>query len=194
MSENNFFAFASRMKYINRWALMRNTQDENLCQHSYEVAVIAHALVVISNKRLGTEYDASKAALIGLYHDTAEILTGDMPTPVKYHSPEILSAFKDVEKVATDKLLSMLPADIRSEYEDLFIPDTKDKELWKFVKAADKISALIKCIEEEKAGNTEFTKASESLKTLISEMNMPAANIFVEEFLPAYYLTLDQLD
>ena len=194
MSENNFFALTSRMKYINRWALMRNTQTENLSQHSHEVAVIAHALVVLSNKRLGTNYNAERAALIGLYHDTAEILTGDMPTPVKYHSPEIRSAFKDVEVVATNKLLSLLPSDIRDEYDSLFFAREEDKPLWKFVKAADKISALIKCIEEEKAGNTEFTKASDSLKELIAEMDMPAANIFVEEFLPPYTLTLDQLD
>ncbi|MEG2611185.1 MAG: 5'-deoxynucleotidase [Oscillospiraceae bacterium] len=194
MSKNNFFALTSRMKNINRWALMRNTQAENLSQHSHEVAVIAHALVVISNKRFGTTYNAERAALIGLYHDTPEILTGDMPTPVKYHSHEIRDAFKSVEKVATNKLLSMLPADIQDEYHSLFFAQAEDLPLWQFVKAADKISALIKCIEEEKAGNTEFTKAAESLEKLISEMNMPVVNMFVEEFLPAYYLTLDQLD
>lgn len=194
MSEHNFFALTSRMKYINRWALMRNTQNENLSQHSHEVAVIAHALTVISNKRFGTNYNAERAALIGLYHDTAEILTGDMPTPVKYHSPEIRNAFKNVEEVATQKLLAMLPNDIKEEYSSLLFAKAEDDALWKFVKAADKISALIKCIEEEKAGNTEFVKAAESLKKLIAEMNMPAANMFVSEFLPSYSLTLDQLD
>jgi len=194
MSEHNFFALTSRMKYINRWALMRNTHNENLSQHSHEVAVIAHALAVISNKRFGTNYNAERAALIGLYHDTAEILTGDMPTPVKYHSPEIRDAFKGVEEVATQKLLSMLPNDIKDEYNSLLFAQEEDAALWRFVKAADKISALIKCIEEEKAGNTEFTKAAESLKELIAEMNMPTADMFVEEFLPAYSLTLDQLD
>ena len=194
MSKHNFFALTSRMKYINRWALMRNTQNENLSQHSHEVAVIAHALTVISNKRFGTSYNAERAALIGLYHDTAEILTGDMPTPVKYHSPEIRNAFKNVEDVATEKLLSMLPDDIKDEYNSLLFAQKEDADLWKFVKAADKISALIKCIEEEKAGNTEFVKAAESLKNLIAEMNMPVANMFVDEFLPAYSLTLDQLD
>ncbi len=194
MSEYNFFALTSRMKYINRWALMRNTQSENLSQHSHEVAVIAHALAVISNKRFGTNYNAEKAALIGLYHDTSEILTGDMPTPVKYHSPEIRDAFKGVEEVATKKLLSMLPDDIKDEYRKILFEQKEDKDLWELVKAADKISALIKCIEEQKAGNTEFIKAQESLKTIIANMDMPVADIFIEEFLPAYSLTLDQLD
>lgn len=194
MSKYNFFAFTSRMKYINRWALMRNTQNENLSQHSHEVAVIAHALAVISNKRFGTKHNAEKAALIGLYHDTSEIITGDMPTPIKYHSPKIRDAFKGVENLATKKLITMLPDDLKEEYEKILFEQNEDKDLWKFVKAADKISALIKCIEEEKAGNTEFIKASESIKKVIEDMNMPVANIFIEEFLPAYSLTLDQLD
>ncbi len=194
MPEYNFFAFTSRMKYINRWSLMRNTQNENLSQHSHEVAVIAHALAVISNKRFGTNHNAERAALIGLYHDTSEILTGDMPTPVKYHSPEIRNAFKGVENIATKKLLKMLPDDLKDEYQKILFEQDEDAKLWEFVKAADKISALIKCIEEEKAGNTEFSKAAESIKKVIEDMNMPVANIFIKEFLPAYSLTLDQLD
>lgn len=190
---NDFFALISRMKYIDRWALMRNTEKESLSQHSYEVAVIAHALVVISNKRLGTDYDASKTALIGLFHDASEILTGDMPTPVKYYSPEILGAFKKVEEVATDKILNMLPNDMQSDYQDLMIPKEEDEALWKLVKAADKLSALIKCIEEEKAGNREFTKARESTEKSIHKMDCEAAEIFMKEFLPSFELTLDQL-
>ncbi|MBQ0014831.1 MAG: 5'-deoxynucleotidase [Oscillospiraceae bacterium] len=190
---NDFYAFISRMKYIDRWALMRNTEEESLTQHSYEVAVIAHALAVISNKRLGTNYDAEKVALIGLFHDTSEILTGDMPTPVKYYSPEITSAYKKVEEVATGKLLDMLPDDLRSEYEDLLLPAKEDEELWKLNKAADKISALIKCIEERKAGNKEFDKALEATEASIHKMNCEAAEIFIKEFLPSYELTLDQL-
>ena len=190
---NDFYAFISRMKYIDRWALMRNTEEESLTQHSYEVAVIAHALAVISNKRLGTNYDAEKVALIGLFHDTSEILTGDMPTPVKYYSPEITSAYKEVEKVATGKLLQMLPEDLRSEYSDLLLPEEKDAELWKLNKAADKISALIKCIEEQKAGNKEFDKARESTEASIYAMNCEAAEIFLTDFLPSFELTLDQL-
>lgn len=190
---NDFFALISRMKYIDRWALMRNTEKESLSQHSYEVAVIAHALVIISNKRLGTSYDASKAALIGLFHDASEILTGDMPTPVKYYSPEILGAFKKVEEVATDKILDMLPVDMQPDYKDLMIPAKEDEDLWRLVKAADKISALIKCIEEEKAGNREFTKAREATENSIHKMNCEAAEIFMKEFLPSFELTLDQL-
>lgn len=190
---NDFFALVARMKYINRWALMRNTEKESLSQHSHEVAVIAHALAVISNKRLGTNFDASKAALIGLFHDTAEILTGDMPTPVKYYSPEILGAFKKVEEVATDKVLSMLPDDLRPEYENLFYASEEDAPIWRLVKAADKLSALIKCIEEEKAGNCEFSKAREATEKSLHAMNCEAAEIFIKEFLPGYSLTLDQL-
>lgn len=190
---NDFYALTSRMKYIDRWALMRNTEKESLSQHSYEVAVICHALAVISNKRLGTNLDANKAALIGLFHDTAEILTGDMPTPVKYYSPEILNAFKKVEEVATEKILHMLPDDLRPEYEDLFFPVDEDAELWRLTKAADKISALIKCIEEEKAGNAEFSKAREATEKSIHNMDIPAAEIFLKEFLPSFELTLDQL-
>lgn len=190
---NDFFALISRMKYIDRWALMRNTEKESLSQHSYEVAVISHALAVISNKRLGTSYDASKAALIGLFHDASEILTGDMPTPVKYYSTEILGAFKRVEEVATDKILNMLPEDMQPDYHDILFPLDEDRELWKLVKAADKLSALIKCIEEEKAGNMEFTKAEEATKQSIEKMNCEAAEIFIKEFLPSFELTLDQL-
>ncbi|MDR0314325.1 MAG: 5'-deoxynucleotidase [Oscillospiraceae bacterium] len=194
MADNNFFAFISRMKYINRWALMRNIYDENLSQHSYEAAVISHALAVISNTRFNTELNTERAALIGLYHDTSEIFTGDMPTPVKYHNPEIQNAFKNVEKTAKQKLLSLLPQDLRPEYKSIFFKNEKDEHLWKIVKAADKISALIKCIEEEKAGNREFEKAAAVIKREIKDMKMPEVDVFVEEFLPSYFLTLDQLD
>lgn len=190
---NDFYAFISRMKYIDRWALMRNTEEESLIQHSYEVAVIAHALAVISNKRLGTNYDAQKVALMGLFHDTSEILTGDMPTPVKYYSPEITNAYKKVEEVATGKILDMLPEDLRPEYEDLLMPKEADAELWKLNKAADKISALIKCAEEQKAGNKEFDKAREATEASIHKMNCEPAEIFLRDFLPSYELTLDQL-
>lgn len=190
---NDFYAFISRMKYIDRWALMRNTESESLTQHSYEVAVIAHALAVISNNRLGTNYDASKVALIALFHDASEILTGDMPTPVKYYSPEITNAYKEVEKVANGKIFDMLPDDLKPDYEDLFMPKAEDAELWKLNKAADKISALIKCVEEQKAGNKEFDKALEATEASIHKMNCEPAEIFLKEFLPSFKLTLDQL-
>lgn len=148
----HFFAMVSRMKYIDRWALMRNTRQENLTEHSHEVAVIAHALAVLRNRRFGGHVDAARAALLGLYHDLPETLTGDLPTPVKYHNPEIRAAYQAVEDSACSKLTSMLPEDLRPDYEPFFFPAQVDAPLWPLVKAADKISALAKCMEEEKAG------------------------------------------
>lgn len=189
---SNFFAMHSRMKYINRWALMRNTRTENISEHSNDVAVISHALAVIGNIRLGKNLNAERAAFIGLYHDMPEIITGDMPTPVKYHSEEMKTAFKEVENVASKKLLSMLPEDMRGYYDSAFFKKEEEDNLWKLVKAADKISALIKCIEEKKAGNSEFEKALESTQKAIEKMNLPEAEIFLKEFVPAFYLSLDE--
>lgn len=191
--DNGFFAMVSRMKYINRWALMRNEHSENLCEHSFEVAVIAHALAVIGNKRFGKKLNGERAALIGLYHDTPETLTGDMPTPVKYYSDEVRLAYKTVEENACKSLVAMLPEDFREDYSSMFLPEEGDEELWKLVKAADKISALIKCIEEKKAGNSEFVKAGDGIKATIENLDLPEAKVFVDEFLPAYELTLDEL-
>ncbi|MCI8338623.1 MAG: 5'-deoxynucleotidase [Lachnospiraceae bacterium] len=189
----SFFAMLARMKYIERWALMRNSEKENISQHSLEVAIIAHALALLGNKRLGKEYDAEHAAMLGIYHDCTEILTGDMPTPIKYENPEIQSAYKQIEKTAAFRLLNMLPEELREEYEPYFIPRPQDRELHLLVKAADKISALIKCIEEAKAGNQEFRSAEATIKTSISELRCPEADLFMEEFLPTYHLTLDEL-
>lgn len=189
---NHFFAMHSRMKYINRWALMRNTSSENISEHSNDVACIAHALAVIKNIRYGGNLNPERAAFLGLYHDMPEIITGDMPTPVKYHSPSLREAFAEVEDMASKKLLSMLPEDMKQYYESAFFPEKQDEELWKIIKAADKISALIKCIEEEKAGNREFTKAFESTKKAITEMNMPECEDFLRDFLPSFYLSLDE--
>lgn len=189
---NHFFAMHSRMKYINRWALMRNTSSENISEHSNDVACIAHALAVIKNIRYGGNLNPERAAFLGLYHDMPEIITGDMPTPVKYHSPSLREAFAEVENMASKKLLSMLPEDMKQYYESAFFPEKQDEELWKIIKAADKISALIKCIEEEKAGNREFTKAFESTKKAITEMNMPECEDFLRDFLPSFYLSLDE--
>ncbi len=190
---SHFYAFLSRMKYINRWALMRNTNEENLSQHSHEVAAVAYALCVIGNRRYGRNYNGERAALLGLYHDMPEIITGDLPTPVKYFNPEIKEAYKKVEAVASEKLLATLPDDLREDFEFLFNEKEDDKALWKIVKAADKISALIKCTEERKAGNVEFSKAESSTLESIKTMNMPEADDFLRDFLPAYELTLDQL-
>ncbi len=188
----HFFAMHSRMKYINRWALMRNVNEENISEHSNDVAVIAHALAVISNVRFGGSLNAERAAFLGLYHDMTEIITGDMPTPVKYHSDDMREAFRKVEDMASHKLLSMLPEDMRAYYESAFFPKQEDGYLWKLVKAADKISALIKCIEEKNAGNNEFGKALESTRASIEKMEIPEVRVFLEEFIPSFYLSLDE--
>ena len=189
---NNFFAMHSRMKYINRWALMRNTSSENISEHCSDVAAIAHALAVIKNVRYGGNLNCERAAFLGLYHDMPEIITGDMPTPVKYHSKDLRRAFAEVEETASEKLLSMLPEDMKEHYRSAFFAQQEDGYLWKIVKAADKISALIKCIEEEKAGNREFTKAYESTKKALDEMDMPECNDFIRDFIPGFYLSLDE--
>ena len=195
--EYNFFATISRMKYIERWALMRNSRPENLSEHSLEVAMIAHALCVIGNVRYGKNLNAEKAALIGLYHDSSEIITGDMPTPVKYYNPEIKDAYKQVEKIAEYKLLEKLPVDLRPAYEEILKSgiNQEEKYMRKLVKAADKISAYIKCIEEEKAGNTEFATAKRTIGEAIDKLKeeCPEVDDFAKEFLPSYGKTLDEL-
>jgi 5'-deoxynucleotidase len=192
--DNGFFAMISRMKLIERWSLMRNSITENISEHSLEVSILAHALAVISNERLGNHLNAEKAALIGIYHDATEIITGDMPTPIKYFNEDIQGAFKAVEQAAADSLLTMLPEDLRKSYMSIFNPQAEDEHLWKLVKAADKLSALIKCIEERKAGNTEFTSAEKSITAVLNAMKLKEAEIFMEEFLPAYDKTLDELN
>lgn len=189
---SHFFSLFSRMKNINRWSLMRNSTNESLSQHSLEVAAISHALAVIGNKRLGRNYDASKAALLGIYHDMPEIITGDMPTPVKYYNKDIRRCFGEIEKAAQGALLESLPEDLRSEYEELIIPD-ETTGLYRLVKAADKISALIKCIEEKKTGNIEFEAAQSSTMQSIKKMNCEEADIFIAEFLDSFSLVLDNL-
>lgn len=194
MVENGFYAMLSRMKLIERWALMRNSSAENISEHSLEVSILSHALAVISNERLGNTLNAEKAALIGIYHDATEIITGDMPTPIKYYNENIQGAFKAVEKAAADRLLTMLPEDIRKCYTDLFEPREEEAYLWKLVKAADKLSALIKCIEERKAGNTEFLSAEKSIYEILTAMKLKEVDLFLIQFLPAYEKTLDELN
>jgi 5'-deoxynucleotidase len=191
--KNGFFAFTSRIKYINRWALMRNTNYETLSQHSQEVAVIAHALAEIGNRRLEKNYNSERAALLGLYHDVPEIITGDMPTPVKYYNDEMRDTFQKVEDNASNTLLGMLPDDLKPSFEPLFFKKEEDAELWKLVKAADKISAYIKCVEERKAGNAEFIEAEHSSRLCVSALKCPEANIFLNDFIGAYELPLDKL-
>lgn len=188
---NRFYAMISRMKYIDRWGLMNNTKTENISEHSLETAILAHALVSIANVRTGAGLDADRAAVIAMFHDAGEIITGDMPTPIKYYNPEIKNAYKAVERVAEQRLISMLPEDLQEIYRPIISND--DAVLETYVKAADKLSALIKCIEEVRMGNNEFLKAKESTEKAIEKMDLPALRIFMEECMPAYYLTLDEL-
>ncbi len=185
-----FYAMLSRMKHIQRWSLMRNVRAENLCEHSYDVAVIAHALAVITNTKFGGCVDEGQCVLLALYHDASEILTGDLPTPVKYDNPAIRDAYKQLESVASDKLLSMLPEDLRGSYHDFFKVTASDE--FRLVKAADKIAALIKCVEELAQGNGEFAAARRSTEQAVRDMNIEAANYFLDEFLPSFSLTLDE--
>lgn len=182
----------ARMKYINRWGLMNNTRQENLSEHSLEVAIIAHALAVISNVRFGKNLNAERAALLGIFHDSSEIITGDLPTPIKYYNKEIQNAYKDIEAAAQHGLVNMLPKDLAPIYNNILTPNNDDTELWQLVKAADRISALIKCTEELRMGNNEFSQAEQSIKKSVDEITLPAVRVFIDEMLPAYSLTLDE--
>ena len=194
---HNFFATISRMKYIERWALMRNSRAENLSEHSLDVAMISHALCVIGHVRYNKNLNGEKAALIGLYHDSSEIITGDMPMPVKYYNEDIKAAYKEVESIAEKKLLNELPSDLRPEFEKIYKSDRSEEEKYMrhLVKAADKLSAYIKCIEEENSGNREFRSAKESIEKKLIEMSeeYPEVKDFMEEFIPPYGKTLDEL-
>ena len=192
MENNHFYAMLSRMKYINRWGLMRNTRSENISEHSLEVAYIAHALGVINNEIFGGNLPAERLAILGMYHDVTEIITGDMPTPVKYYSPVIRNAYSEVEHVAKDEMLSGLPQIMRKHYDRVLLETDEEEELWKYVKGADKMSALIKCIEEQQMGNQDFADAAESIELTLRNMHIPEVDYFMEEFLPAYRLTLDK--
>lgn len=192
MKENHFYAMLSRMKYINRWGLMRNTRKENLCEHSLEVAFVAHALGIINNEVYGGNINAERLAILGMYHDVTEIITGDMPTPVKYYNPVIRNAYKEVEKVAGKQMLSGLSSEIRDRYESVLTETEEEKELWKYVKAADKISAYIKCLEERKTGNMDFADAEQTIYKAITDMHMDEVDYFMKEYIPAYMLTLDE--
>lgn len=190
---NSYFAMMSRMKYIDRWALMRNARQENLSEHSLEVSMIAHALAVIGNTYLGKELDAEKAAVLGMYHDATEIITGDMPTPVKYYNSEIRHSYREIEERAGKRLLAMLPEGMQRSYREIFEPRQEDAYLWKLVKAADKLSAYIKCIEEEQAGNREFAGAKVTTLQQIHGLQIREAELFLEYFIDSYGKNLDEL-
>ena len=189
---NEFYALMGRMRYITRWGLMRNTFSENIQEHSHQVAVLAHALALIRRDvlKLPTP-DPDRCAVAALYHDASEILTGDLPTPIKYYNPEIKTAYKQVERVAGERLLNMLPPELRASYEHDVLED--DEALAPIVKGADKLSAHIKCLEEQKAGNTEFDTAARQTWEAIQAMDRPELNWFVEHCLGAFALNLDQL-
>ena len=188
---SNFFALLQRMRYIRRWGLMRSSVPENIQEHSHETAVFAHALGLIRREIFHTPCDAEHLAVLALYHDVPEILTGDLPTPIKYHNRAIRNAYKDVERAASEKLLSLLPETLRESYRNVLEPE--ESELLPRVKAADKLSALVKCIEERKAGNREFLSAEESARAAIAAMELPEAAWFMEHCLPAFELNLDEL-
>ena len=189
---HNFFALISRMRYIGRWGLMRNTFQENIQEHSHMVAVLAHALAVIRREVFGGEIDPGECAVLALYHDAPEILTGDLPTPVKYYNPEIREAYRQVEDVSARKLLDLLPEALRGAYAPLLLEDVQS-ECHALVKAADKLSAYIKCVEELKAGNTEFRQAAEQTRAALENSPLPEVKYFMDEFLPGFGLTLDEL-
>lgn len=188
----HFFAMLSRMKYIFRWSLMRNTRTENICEHSQDVAVLVHALALLHNKRFGGNVNVERCVLLAMYHDVPEILTGDLPTPVKYNNPDIKTAYRSLEAVSANQLLLQLPEDLREEYRDLLLPPDVASEEYRLMKAADKLSALIKCIEELKAGNAEFMQARRAVEESLRAMGLPAVDCFMNEFLPSFELTLDE--
>ena len=192
MKENNFFAMLARMKYIDRWGLMRNTINENIAEHSLDVAVIAHGLATISNLYFDGTVDAERVAVIAMFHDVTEIITGDMPTPIKYFAPEIMKAYKDIEANAANQLVKGLPQQMQDVYRGILLPEDDEKDLYRFVKAADKISAYIKCIEEKRMGNTDFLEAEKATLESVRSMNMKEADYFLDNFMAAYSLTLDE--
>lgn len=193
----NFYAYLSRMKYINRWGLMRNTVTENIQEHSLQVAVLAHGLTLIYNElrsETEPELNPERACMYALFHDANEIITGDLPTPIKYFNPAIKENYHQIEEISKEKLLSMLPENMQEPYRAILFYETGDPAYYPIVKAADRLSAYIKCEEEVKAGNGEFTKARESVLESMRAMNLPALNYFMEHFLPPFRLTLDELE
>ena len=188
-----FFAFLNRMKYIKRWSLMRSVREENIMEHSQQVAVIAHALALISNKTFNNNVDVGKVVLLAQYHEVGEVITGDLPTPIKYFNPEIKTAYKDLEKNASERLLGMLPETLKEEYREYVLPNEESAE-YKLVKCADRLAAYLKCVEEVKAGNSEFKKAKTSIGNELKGLKMPEVDYYLKEFAPAFDLTLDELD
>lgn len=189
----NFYAFMDRMKYIKRWSLMRSVREENIMEHSQQVAVFAHALAVIKNKIYGGSVNAEKCVMYAIYHECSEVMTGDLPTPIKYFNNSIHGAYKELEDKACDKLLQMLPEELTGELACYVKPDTSSEE-YKIVKAADRLAAYVKCLEEHRCGNTEFEKAKKSIAEDILSRNMPEVKYFMDNFIAPFSLTLDELE
>ncbi|MDR2506341.1 MAG: 5'-deoxynucleotidase [Oscillospiraceae bacterium] len=189
---NHFFAFISRMRNIKRWSLMRNSYEENDMEHAAQTAILAHALAVIRNAKFGGDVDADRVSTLALYHDSSEVITGDMATPIKYYNPEIERAFKSIELVASRKLLSMLPESLQDTYAEYLSPDTQSEE-WRIVKAADTLAAYLKCVEELKAGNGEFRSAAVATLDKLHSMKRPEVLFFLNEFASSFAMTLDEL-
>ena len=188
-----FFAYLNRMKYIKRWSLMRSVKEENIMEHSQQVAVIAHALALINNKIYGGTVDVNKVVLLAQYHEVGEVITGDLPTPIKYFNPEINTAYKDLEHKACERILGMLPKELEEDYKELILPDESSEE-YRLVKLADRLSAYLKCVEEVTAGNKEFKKAKESIEKDLKSKKSQEVEYYLSHFAPAYSLTLDELD
>lgn len=193
MSRSHFFAYLSRMKFIKRWGLMHNTYAENVQEHSLRVAQIAHALAVIRNRKFEGRVSPDRVVVLALYHDAGEVLTGDLPSPIKYFNPEIQKAYHDIEASAAVRLVEMLPKELAEDYRAVLVPGSSEAELWEIVKAADKLCGYIKCLEEMAAGNKEFTKAEQSLKMAVEKIDLPEVRYFLEVFVPSFRLTLDEL-
>ena len=188
-----FWAFFNRMKYIKRWSLMYSVKEENIMEHSHQVATIAHALALLAVRKFGKEVDVNKTVLLAHYHETGEVITGDLPTPIKYFNPEIRTAYKGLEKTACERLLNMLPEEVKADYKDLVLPDENTYE-YKLVKCADRISAYLKCVDELKSGNKEYKKAQKSIKKDIDAVSLEEVDFFMKEVVPSFELTLDELD
>lgn len=188
----NFFAYISRMKYIFRWNLMRNADRENIQEHSMQVVWVAHALGLIGNKLYDKNYNIENVLCLAAYHEAGEVITGDLPTPIKYYNPDIKTAYKKIETIASEKLLNMLPEELKSSYEKYLLPQDSDEN--RIVKAADRICAYLKCVEEMKVGNKEFEKAKSSIHKSIKKLHMPEADYFMDNFTKSFELTLDELN
>lgn len=190
----HFFAYLSRMRLIRRWGLMRNSYDENIQEHSLQVVLVAHGLATIRNTHFGGDVDADRVAVLAAYHEAGEVFTGDLPTPIKYFNPEIKQSYDAIEEFAKGRLQRMLPPELQPAFQPLLFPQPAEQELWRIVKAADKICAYLKCVEELKAGNQEFAKAERTIRQELDRLALPEVKYFMQVFAPSFGLALDELN